>query len=124
MINLIKSKLKQNNLVYRLNAFIKTKLQELKITNEYSYYNKIALKNKIKVPNQNELIELLKNRFKQKGMQIIPKSKGDLNIYLIYNLNNWEKVLLKTLRLFGTVTEFELGSYGYQKSTKWNKTKD
>lgn len=53
----------------------------------------------------------LRNRVR--GRVLVPKKKGDLNIFLAASINNWEAILPEVLASFGTVTLFDWKQGGY-----------
>lgn len=117
---MIKSQLRKNSVLYQVNTFLKAKLQERKVINELNYYQIQARRKNITIPDKEEIIRLLRNRLKTKGIDILPKKKGSLHIFLAYYGSNWEVVLPKVLRSFGNVTEFEWQSRGFDsRASNW-----
>jgi hypothetical protein len=54
-----------------------------------------------------------------------PKKPGDLHIFLIYPLTNWEGILSTALSIFGKVTTFEWRSLGFDETApNWVKVRD
>jgi hypothetical protein len=69
------------------------------------------------------LAEVIKTRLAFRNIYQKAKNKGDLNIFLMCSMNNWEKVLPHALSVFGNVSVFSWQSTGffkrYQDWTKW-----
>jgi len=54
-----------------------------------------------------------------------PKKNGDLHIFLVYPLTNWEGILSTALSTFGKVTTFEWRSLGFNETApNWVKVRD
>jgi len=54
-----------------------------------------------------------------------PKKNGDLHIFLVYPLTNWEGILSTALTAFGKVTTFEWRSLGFNETaSNWVEVRD
>ncbi len=121
----IKQRLKKIPIFYQANAAVKTRLQERKAADELAYYRCKAFEARMKLPEGNVLVRALRERLFQRGIHPISKQKGELHIFLVYSLNNWEAVLPFSLKPFGRVSEFEWRSLGFDnKSDSWMKQRD
>lgn len=121
----IKKKLKNIPLFYRVNAAIKARVQERKAADELAYYRSKLTEAGMKLPEGDALVQALKKRLLQRGINPIPKQGGDLHIFLAYSLNNWESVLPIALNPFGRVSKFEWCSLGFDnKSANWLNLQD
>ncbi len=109
----IRSTLKKNYLINFLNTIIKAKQQNRKAKKELLVYKKKALENNIKELSVKEILKSLQARLSDRGITPIPKSMGEMNIFVVYSLNNWESVIPLSLELFGNVVEYEWRSHGY-----------
>lgn len=122
---MIKNKLKQNPILYRINAALKAKAQEHLAANELTYYKKKASLLNITIPSREVLSIKLKERLAKRNLHITPKSKGNLHIFLVYHLSNWEFILPIALKPFGRVSEFDWRSHGFDpKSDNWIEQRD
>ena len=110
-----KAKLKEYQFFNDLNSFLKGTLQylEARVFNLYyntlykrSYRSSIQCKNLLKDFGGSNL----------PGVNLNTKKKGDLNIFLVYRISNWEEVLPVSLKPFGNVHEFEWGSLGFDEN--------
>ena len=97
----IRSILKKNNLINFLNTIIKANQQNRKAKKELSAYKIKALENNTKELSVKEISKSLQARLSDRGITPIPKSMGEINIFVVYSLNNWESVIPLSLELFG-----------------------
>lgn len=105
--------LKKSSHLTSINSIIKSKFQEKKAEKELNYYHKKAVENYIRVIEGKDLVNALKKRLAARRIFSVPKAKGEINIFLIYSLNNWESVLSLALKPFGMVTQYEWKSRGF-----------
>lgn len=67
----------------------------------------------------------LRKRLLARDIKPTPKKKGDLHIFLVFALSNWEKVLPFALQPFGKVTIFEWRSMAFDDCSRdWLKYRD
>lgn len=114
----MKEKLKKINLIAKANFVFKTKLQEYKAASELAYYRRKTLQSGVILPDYNALFQALKVRLARRGIHPVLKRKGSLHIFLIYMLNNWEAVLPIVLKSFGSISEFECCSHGFNSTAE------
>jgi len=99
--------------IFQANALIKALTQERKAAAELRYYHRRLNVSGLQLPDNDTLVQAVRQRLAKRGVHPIPKPKGDLHIFIAYTLYNWESVLPKALEPFGTVTEFEWRSQGF-----------
>jgi spore maturation protein CgeB len=116
----LKDKIKQASFFYHANAKIKAHLQEQESAKEIAFYKRMLKKRGMVLPDKSVLSQYLADRLTKRDIHPCKKSKGDLHIFLTYQLNNWESVLLPALKPFGKVSEFEWRMHGFDiKSENW-----
>jgi hypothetical protein len=121
----LKEILKKINLIAEADAVFKSKLQEHKAARELVYYQRKALRSGIKLLEYDALSQAIKGRLAQRGIHPVLKCNGDLHIFLIYALNNWEAILPIALKPFGRVSEFELCFHGFDSTAaSWFDQRD
>lgn len=112
-------------MISRLNAWVKARLQERCACREQAFYCEEARTKNLSVLEETELLGVLKKRFASQGFSPKAKRKGELHIFLVFALNNWESVLPKALEPFGKVTAFEWRSLGFNDLSKdWVNRRD
>ena len=116
--------LKQLSVLNALTSVFKAFCQEFSAKRSNEYYLKNTYKAR-SFNNKSDISVLIKNRLIKKGINPAPKKKGELHIFLAYSMCNWENILPIALRPFGTVTEFEWRSHGYDdQSPEWLSVRD
>jgi len=121
-LQIIRKQLKKIKILYAMNAFLKSKIQEKRAEKELNYYRKKVDR---RLDENGDISNLLKKRFDGRKITVKPKQKGQLHIFVPYYLFNWESVIPKTLRLFGKVTEFDWGKKGFdERSADWLKKRE
>jgi len=121
----MRRKLKKNNLLYTINAFIKGKLQTQKAKRELVNYQAEAEQKNIVVPSQGKLVQLLSDRLQKRGINTQTGKKGSLHIFVAYSVTNWEAVLPKALKFFGKVTEFDWSKESFDdRGSDWLSRRD
>ncbi len=109
----------------RANSFIKARYQEHVATCLLRNYKKRIKKGGIVQLSRQGICRELMARLKQRGVNLKPKKKGDLNIFLAFPLSNWEFVLPVSLASFGQVTTFEWRALGFDDmSSDWLNQRD
>lgn len=109
----------------RLNSFVKAQYQEHIAAYSLSNYKKRIKKDGIVQLSSQGIRRELVVRLNQRGVQLTPKKKGELHIFLAFPLSNWESVLPLALAPFGRVTVFEWCSYGFNHtSNDWLEQRD
>jgi len=120
-----KNKLKKSPILYRINATLKAKAQERHAATELTYYKKKASLLDITISTREALSISFKERLARRNIHIASKPKGNLHIFLAYHLSNWEFILPIALKPFGSLTEFEWRSQGFDnRSNNWIKQRD
>jgi spore maturation protein CgeB len=78
------------------------------------------------VPTGLDLSEALKSRTAARVIRLRwPKEPGDLHVFLMYSLTNWEAVLPEALSRFGRVSQFEWRSRGFDEgASDWVSRRD
>lgn len=109
----IRQTLKKLPFLYNINTYIKARMQENLAQKELDYYRHEASRKGITVPESGPLVDILKARLAERGLNPVPKRKEDLHIFLAFSLNNWESILPLSLEPFGRVTVFEWKSRGH-----------
>lgn len=90
-----------------------------------AFYCKEAIRKRLTILKESELIAAISNRLASRGLFSIPKKKGALHMFLTFPLTNWEGILPKALEPFGKVTTFEWRSLGFNDlSSDWLKHRD
>jgi len=121
----IKNFLKKSILLNRLNIWMKGHFQEFKANRELLYYEREAVRKNLKILEGNELAVEIRQRLASRGINPLPKPKGNLHIFLAFAINNWEYILPIALKPFGKVTVFEWKSLGFDQDSKnWLKVRD
>lgn len=78
-------------------------------------YSVQAVRDGLIVPAGRDLSAALKRRTADRALRLNwPKQSGDLHIFLMYSLTNWEEVLPRALSPFGRVSQFEWRSKGFE----------
>jgi len=110
----MKSYLKKLPFVADINAYLKGKLQVREAKNDLIYYrNQARLKNIVVPETTDELRQNLRSRLAARGINVTPKAKSNLHIFLACYVVSWEKVLASALELFGKVTTFDWYERGF-----------
>lgn len=91
---------------------VKSYLQEHRARKTVEYYKKQVNKNEF-ANVASDIRGALRKRLYDRGINPIRKRKGDLHIFLVFPLLNWECVLPLCLQPFGKVTVFEWNSLGF-----------
>lgn len=120
----LKNRLKQNPFLYNLNALIRGTLQYLE-ANIYKFIYILLFQKRYNSFLKEDTLEgHLAKRIKSSNIEVAIKKKGELNIFLIYRITNWEEVLPFSLKPFGKVYEFEWGSLGFNENdSDWLESK-
>jgi hypothetical protein len=114
----IKNFLKKFSLLNRINIWLKGHFQEYKANKELFYYKREAIRKNLNIPEGNELVGRVRQQLALRGINPLPKTKGNLNIFLAFGLNNWESVLPLALFPFGQVTVFDWRTMGFDQSSR------
>lgn len=122
----LKDNLKSIPFFYKANSLIKARQQEHFAKKELAHYNQSEGNSlRMLVNNKDALAQVFKERLNKRGVFPRIMSKGEMNIFLTYPLNNWESVLPYALEPFGRITEFKMGSEGFDiKSKSWIAKRD
>jgi hypothetical protein len=90
------------------------------------HYAEYSQRHGLIVPAGKELLAALDSRLAVRRSQLgWPKPVGELNIFLVYPLWNWEVALPGALAPFGRVTQFEWRSRGFDESaSNWLTRRD
>ncbi len=121
----IKHRIKEVPFLNRTNAIVKARIQEKKAAAEVVYYCRKASEGGMKLPESELLAQSVRQRLEQRGINLTPKHKGDLHIFLAFGLSNWESVLPIALAPFGRVTTFSWQSGGFfRRSEDWLKWRE
>ena len=116
--------LKKLDILNTLNATFKSYCQEYRARKNLEYYRKQVSKNP-NLDGNSDIATALRKRILHRGINPIPKKKGELHIFVAFALNNWERVLPISLKPFGKVSVFEWRSLGFEpKSPDWVKIRD
>ena len=97
--------LKRSPVAGQLNRAVKSKVQEYRAHRDMVLYGRIMKK----IGGRIVPVKSLEFAIRERRGQVQPgvvKSKGDLNIYVISGLADWESVLPKSLEAFGNVNTF------------------
>ncbi len=120
----MKDLLKKSSVLNTLNSVFKACCQERSAKRSNEYY----FKHTSEVPgikSNSDITSALKKRLLKRGINPTPIKMGELHIFLAYPMYNWEQVLSLALKPFGTVTEFEWRSHGYdEQSSDWPQRRD
>jgi spore maturation protein CgeB len=120
----LKTKIKSIPAIYTTNSIIKARFQEYQSAKELKYYRKI-LSSSDHFYDSQKLPDLFAERLSKRGIYPVPKPKGELHIFLVYSLYNWESVLPKALSIYGKVSEFESSIHGFDvMSNGWIDKRD
>jgi len=120
----MKSFLKKTDIFNILNAALKSYSQERHARKTLEYYRKQA-SNKPTLHGNSDIATAIRRRILDRGINPIPKGKGELHIFLAFGLNNWERVLPLALQPFGKVSVFEWRSKGFDDRSKdWLNYRD
>jgi len=120
----LKKKFKNITALNRLNAAFKSYCQERRAKKSLEYYCRQASKNS-KSNIDRDVYSTLRKRFVNRGINPVPRKKGELHTFLTFSLGNWERALPFALAPFGKVTVFEWHSLGFNdRSSIWLKHRD
>lgn len=121
----LKNLIKSNPFLSLLISNAKARRQEAGVDAENRFYDGECARKGIKPLDDARLREALVERLERRNCVPVAKAKGDLHIFLAFYLNNWEAVLPGSLAHFGTVTQFEWGSRGFnERSANWLTERD
>ncbi len=109
----IKNNLKKISFINAANSFIKTLQQDKYMINDVENYKQLAKKNNIDILDKKQVAIALKERLENKNIFPTAKTKGNLNIFLLYSVSNWESVLLSSLKNFGDLNVFDWKERGF-----------
>ncbi|MBI1923408.1 glycosyltransferase [Candidatus Poribacteria bacterium] len=118
-MNSLKSRLKANPLVYRVNTFLKARSVERKIEREQAYYGREAQRRGLPLKqDEAELTEALMERLTARGLSLSPKPKDALHIVYATRPSNWEPHNIPPeLAKFGKVTTYYYSERGFDDRT-------
>ncbi|MFX0139257.1 MAG: glycosyltransferase [Candidatus Hodarchaeota archaeon] len=120
----LKNIFKKFSILNETNLIFKSYYQEHKAKKSLKYYNKKINRNP-SIYKSCDVAKALRERLLNRGININPKRKGELHIFLSFTLNNWEKVLPLALKPFGNVSVFEWRSLGFDENSKgWLRYRD
>lgn len=120
----MKNILKKFRILNAINSIFKSYYQECNAKKSLEYYNKKVNRN-LSLCSNNDIAVALRKRLLIRGINLTPRRKGELHIFLTFALNNWENVLPLALQPFGKVTVFEWRSIGFDEcSQDWLKYRD
>lgn len=91
---------------------VKLYLQERRAKKTTEYYKRQVIKDEF-TNVTSDISTVLRKRLYARGINPRVKRKGDLHIFLVFPLLNWERVLPLCLQPFGKVTVFEWNSLGF-----------
>ena len=101
-------------------GLIRAYIQELKAKRSLAYYQIQAARKGIVALKGADLRRALVKRLAQHRAGYAPKSKGNLHIFLAYNVSNWEAILPYSLEPFGKVTAFNWLEHGFDhRNSDW-----
>ncbi|MFC1578165.1 glycosyltransferase [Thermodesulfobacteriota bacterium] len=116
----LKQHLKTIPWINRANAKLKALIHEYKAAAELRHYRRTRSAAVTESFDSSTIGQAVRKKLSDRGVDVTPKSKGDLHIFLAYTLYNWEAVLPRALEPFGLITEFEWRSRGFD--GKFNKS--
>src|SRR5437667_2510097 len=79
-------------------------------------YRVVGRRSRLHPIEKDQLREDLRTRIRGRGLPNRARSGGGLHIFLGYCRQSWEEILPLSLQPFGTVTEFEWRSRGFNDS--------
>jgi len=113
----LKSRLKRWPLAATVNAAIKAQSMERHVAFTRRRHERALQRGELIVPEGSAFRDALRIRLgdrpERRGW---PKRCGDLHLFLMYAVRNWESVLPKALAPFGHVSTFEWRSHGFDES--------
>lgn len=122
----IKSLLKRSALLSSLNAYTKAVTQEARARHITTRYRRKAHELGIAIPSQHALKEALRKRLHDRARaRGWPRHLGDLHLFVVFALCNWESVLPRALSVFGEISVFEWRSHGFDDTARdWLSRRD
>ncbi|OGF34305.1 hypothetical protein A2482_00745 [Candidatus Falkowbacteria bacterium RIFOXYC2_FULL_48_21] len=114
----IKETLKKISLINDLNAAFKARCQERLARIELQHYWGMAERAGIKILDKTQIAVALRARFAARGISVTAKPVGQLNLYFVCGINNWEAALPIALCKFGTVHLFDWRAQGFDLQDK------
>ena len=118
-------KLKRIPFIEHTNSFIKSILQEHKAKRTLQCYNRKAKQKEIVTLQGVDLQKAIYKKLKARNRTDLPKSKGQLHIFLAYYTCDWEAILPLTLKPFGKVSIFDWQAHGFDDTKPdWLKYRD
>jgi hypothetical protein len=113
----LKSRLRHWPVVATVNAAIKARSMERDVVLTQRSYGNQLLRRGLSVARGPDLQTALRQRLGDRSRRLgWPKPCGDLHIFLMFPLHNWEAVLPGALSAFGRVTSFEWRSLGFDET--------
>jgi hypothetical protein len=118
----LKQHLKRIGLLRDVNSTLKAFFQEHKVMSEMREYHLLA-KASPEYAARNEPLDLaLRRRLAKFNIKPITRAKGDLRIFFMSPLNNWEHILPLSLEPFGAVSTFMWqGGALFAEYTEWER---
>jgi len=118
--------LKRTALAAAVNARFKAARVERDAARIRTRYAAEAARRGLRTPVGEELRVALEGRTRARASRLAwPRPRGELHLFLIYALCNWEAVLPGALSAFGKVSQFEWRSRGFdQSATDWLAQRD
>jgi hypothetical protein len=123
----LKRSLKQLPIAAAANAFVKATWLERNAAMIRRRYLARARRLGIQAPSDDAALRAtVVRRVGQRAAALgWPKKNGDLHIFLVYPLTNWEGILSTALTAFGKVTTFEWRSLGFNETaSNWVEVRD
>lgn len=114
MMGPIKTLLKQSAALYAINAHYKAVAQLGRARYIALRYRRKAIRLGLVVPRERALQEALRKRLHDRAhVRGWPRRLGDLHLFVVFGLRNWESVLPRALSVFGETSVFEWRSHGF-----------
>ncbi len=122
----LKARLRTWPVVAGVNAAIKARAMELDVIRTRRRYEEEARRRNLTIASGASVQEALRRRLGDRPDRLgWPKQPGELHLFLVYGLHNWEAILPKTLASFGRVSSFEWRSHGFdERAPDWLVRRD
>lgn len=116
-----RQRLKRHPWVAKIWTLFRAWQQEKRIRDEQAYYERLARERGIVVVDEQGVRSALYRRLFQRGIQPVPRPRGQMRIIYASEMGNWEPHQIPpALRTFGTVIVYSLPERGfYPKRKDW-----